>query len=129
MIDEELRAFLLQFPGVVAEVAGRVYPAPLPQGAELPAVTYSDISDVGDHTGPDGAGAYHRMRYQIDHWAQTRQTARRLDQTVRTVMDGYRGKWGGRTIGGALRKSSRTLGPDDAGLWRAISDYEIHILC
>lgn len=127
MIDVQMRTFLLEFPGVTAEVGQRIFPDPLPQGATLPAIAYSDISDVGDHTGPEGAGAYRRIRIQLAHWSQTREGATRLAETVRCVMDGYKGSWSGTAIGAVLRKNSMTHQDAETGLWRTLSDYVIHV--
>ena len=125
-LDDELTAFLLQFPGVVEEIGDRLTPAPLPQASALPAVTYTDISDVGDHTGPEGRGAYHQLRYQLDSWAASKHEARRVDGKIRVVLDGYRGAMGGRSVV-ALRKNTLSIYEPETTLWHVISDYTIHI--
>lgn len=126
MTDEALRLFLLSRPGVAAEVGERVYPAPLPQGATLPAVTYTDVSDVGS-TSNDGPDCLGRLRYQIDHWATTREAARRVERATRTALSGFRGQWpGGWRIGGVFRRNSWTLYEPETQLHRAISDYRIN---
>jgi len=125
MIDESLRQFLLQHPGIVAEVGNRVYPQPLPQGATLPALTYADISDVGSMSN-DGPDCHTQLRYQIDHWATTREVARRVERATRQVMNGYRGQWpGGRRIGGVFRVNTWTLHEPDERIYRTITDYRI----
>lgn len=125
-LDDELTAFLLQFPGVTEEIGDRLTPAPLPQGSALPAITYGDVSDVGDHTGPEGRGAYHQLRYQIDTWAASKHEARRVDGKIRVVLDGYRGAVGGRSVV-AVRKNTQSIYEPETTLWRVISDYIIHI--
>ncbi|MCA9999470.1 MAG: hypothetical protein KDE56_27090 [Anaerolineales bacterium] len=125
-LDDELTAFLLQFPGVVDEIGDRLTPSPLPQASVLPAVTYSDVSDVGDHTGPEGRGAYHLLRYQIDSWADSKHEARRVDGKIRVVLDGYRGAMGGRSVV-AIRKNTVSIYEPETTLWHVISDYLIHI--
>lgn len=128
MIDEGLRLFLIGQPGVAAEVGERVYPAPLPQGATLPAVTYMDVSDVDSYSN-DGPDCLSRLRYQVDHWAATREAARRVERATRTALSGYRGQWpGGRKIGGVFRRNGWTLYEPETQLWRAISDYRINAL-
>lgn len=124
-LDEGLRLFLLSRPGVVEAVGERVYPEPLPQGATLPAVTYSDVSDVGS-TSNDGPDCLRRPRYQLTHWARTREAARRVDATTRQVMSGFRGQWpGGLRIGGVFRRNGWTLYEPETQLYQAISDYQI----
>ena len=125
-LDDELTAFLLQFPGVVEEIGDRLTPAPLSQASAWPAVTYTDISDVGDHTGPEGRGAYHQLRYQLDSWAASKHEARRVDGKIRVVLDGYRGAMGGRSVV-ALRKNTLSIYEPETTLWHVISDYTIHI--
>jgi hypothetical protein len=125
-LDEELTAYLLQFPAVSEEIGDRLTPAPLPQAETLPAVTYQDISDVGDHTGPEGVGAYHQLRYQIDSWAASKQAARRVDGKIRVAMDGYRGAMGGRSVV-SLRANTLSIYEPETELWHVVSDYIIHI--
>lgn len=127
-LDEGLRGFLLSRPGVVAEVGERVYPAPLPQGATLPAVTYSDVSDVGG-TSNDGPDCLRRVRYQLTHWAETREAARRVESATRAAMSGYRGQWpGGARVGGVFRRNGWTLYEPETRLHQAISDYQVSAL-
>lgn len=126
--DEGVRLFLLQYPAVTAEVGERIYPAPLPQGATLPAVTYSDVSDVGSYSN-DGPDCLRRVRYQVDHWAATREEARRVEQATRSVLSGFQGVFpGGLRIGGVFRRNAWTLHEPETKLWRAIADYQINAI-
>lgn len=128
MIDEGLRAFLLQYPAITAEVSSRVYPAPLPQNATLPALTYTDISDVGSYS-MDGPDCLHRVYMQIDHWAETREEARRVESATRTALSGFLGKFpGGLKVGGIFRRNTWTLHEPETKLWRAIADYQINAI-
>jgi hypothetical protein len=127
MIDEGLRLFLLAFPGLTGIVSDRIYPTPLPQGATLPAVTYTDISNVGS-TSNDGPDCLEKARYQLDHWAETKEDANRLERLTRVALSGFRGRWQGLTIGGVFRRNSWTLYEPETQLWRAISDYQINAI-
>ena len=128
MTDEGLRRFLLQHPGVTDEIAQRVYPAPLPQGATLPAVTYTDLSDVGSYTAA-GPTCLRRVSYQIDHWADTRETAQRVERATRRLLSGWRGQFpGGLRVGGIFRRNSRTLYEQETQLWRVATDYQINAI-
>jgi hypothetical protein len=127
MIDEGLRAHMLGYPGVTNAIGSRVYPAPLPQGATLPAVTYHDVSNVGS-TSNDGPDCLERARYQLDHWAETKEEATRIERLTRAVLSGYSGRWGALTIGGVFRRNSWTLYEPETQLWRAITDYQINAL-
>lgn len=125
-LDDELTAFLLQFLGVTDEIGDRLTPAPLPQAETLPAVTYTDVSDIGDHTGPEGRGAYHQLRYQLDSWAASKQVAQRVDGKIRVALDGYRGAMGGRSVV-AIRRNTLSIYEPETTLWHVLSDYIIHI--
>lgn len=127
MIDEELRQFLLQFPGVVDEVGERISPAPLPQAETLPAITYQDITAVPTYTN-DGESAHVRARYQINVFARKRQDARRVAEAVRCVLAGYRGVMGLRRIGGVFRLNSFINYEPETSLYQAHGDYELHIV-
>lgn len=125
MIDEGLRAFLMERPGVAAEVGERIGPAPLPHKSPLPAITYQDVSDVGS-TSMGGPDCLSRARYQINHWAETREAAQRVERTTRAALNGFRGVFpGGVRVGGVFRRNSWTLYEPETKLYRAITDYQI----
>ena len=127
MIDEELRAYLISMPGVNAEIGERIYPAPLPQAATLPAETYTDISDIPSYTNANDS-CYRRVRFQLDSWAATRKESVRVDQAVREAMSGYSGVWGAHDIGFVRRADSSSHYEPETELWRVRSDYMIHVL-
>jgi len=131
MIDEEMKAFLVSIPGVAAELVAdgkeRIYPAPLPQNATLPAETYTDVSDVPSYTNANDS-CYRQIRMQLDAWSDSRKESVRVDQAVRVAMSGYSGKWGGREIGMVRRATSSSHYEPEAQLWRVRSDYLIHVL-
>lgn len=128
MIDEGLRLFLLQYPGVVEEIGDRVYPAPLPEGVELPAVTYTDVSDVGSYS-MDGPDCLHHVHYQLDHWAESREAARRVEAKTRQVMSGWLGRFPGDIrVGGIFRRNTFTLREPETQLWRVVTDYQINAI-
>lgn len=124
-MDEALRGFLLGFPGVAAEVAERISPDPLPQGETLPAITYVDVSNTGSYSN-DGPGCVTRTRYQVSHWAATKEAAARVERVTRQVLDGFRGGWsGGVMVQGVFGRMTRTLYEPETQLWRVVSDYQI----
>ena len=49
-IEEALTSYLLDFSGLTALIGDKLYPDEIPQGIKLPAVIYSKVSDVKDHT-------------------------------------------------------------------------------
>jgi len=127
MIGEEMRAFLVAMPGVNAEIEDRVYPLPLPQGIDLPAVTYQDISDVPSYSNGNDT-CYSRKRYQVDVWASTRTEAGRVAIQIWEAMSGYNGVWGAYEIGFVKRVDGHTDYETATKLWRYRSDFMIHVL-
>lgn len=124
-MDEALRAFLLGLPGVMGEVAERVSPDPLPQGETLPAITYVDVSNTGSYSN-EGPGCVTRTRYQVSHWAATKEAAARVERMTRGVLDGFRGGWsGGIEVLGVFGRATRSLYEPETQLWRVVSDYLI----
>jgi len=124
-LDAGLRLFLLQHPGIAAEVGDRIYPQPLPQGVKLPALTYHDVSDTSSLSS-DGPDCVQRPRYQIDHWATTRAEARRVERATRQALHGYAGSWpGGGRVGVVSRINGWTRYEPEEKLFRAIADYRI----
>ena len=127
MIDEEMRTYLLSIPGVAAEITARIYPAPMPQGTTLPAVTYQAISDVQNYSNGNDT-CYRLMRYQIDTFAATQQEAARVDDTLRAALSGHAGQWGAHDIGFVRRGTSSSHYEPETKLRRVRSDYLIHVL-
>src|SRR5262249_13222381 len=125
-----VRARLLEHAGVVALVADRVTPHPLPQvqdaSKDLPAITYfqvsgsSGITTTGE-TGPD------RARVQIDCWAVTCAVAKDVAAQVQDALHGFRGVVGGVDVQGAfVDDSGRDEYEDDTKLHRVSADYFVH---
>lgn len=126
MIGEGMRGFLLGWPGVVAEIDTRIYPAPLPQNANLPSVTYTEISDIPSYTNQNDS-CYRQVRQQVDSWARSHFEAVRVDLAVRDAMSGYSGQWGAHDIGFVKRADSSTHYEPETQLWRVRSDYMVHV--
>ena len=87
--EEAIYTKLLATTPVTALVVSRVYPAYLPESANLPAVVYQRIS------GPrvqnmDGSGTAH-PRIQITSWGATYKKAKELSAAVRVALDGFKG--------------------------------------
>lgn len=124
-MDESLRAFLLGYPGITAEVADRVGPDPLPQGETLPAITFMDVSNTGSLSN-DGPDCTTRARYQVSHWATTKEAAGRVERATRQVLNGFSGAWGGGVqVMGVFGRMTRALYEPETRLWRVVSDYQI----
>jgi hypothetical protein len=80
-LESNLYSLLSSDVNITAIVSARIYPVTLPQGAALPALTYSRISTTPEYT-HDGAEGIARARVQIDCWAERHATALSLAQAV-----------------------------------------------
>lgn len=129
-----LRAFLLADDAVSSVVGGaRIFPLRIPQGATVPCVVYTRISNVGDHhmRGPSGLSS---PRVQVDCYALTADEATSLADKVKWRLDGYRGAmpYGSNSpqaeieVLGVFFDSERELYDDATKFFRVSRDYFVH---
>jgi hypothetical protein len=119
-VEEAVVARLGASPGVTALVATRIYPMLMPQTAPLPAVTYQRISTERVQ-GLRGSLGLIDPRVQVDSWAETYGTAKRVAEQVRLALDGYT------TPGGlfSMILAERDLLEEDGLRHRVSQDYSI----
>lgn len=124
MIESDLRTFLLAQPAVSALIVDRLYPARLPQGATLPAVTYQRIAGtpVISH---DGASDLARARFQFDCWAETYDAMVGLAKAVRVALSGHRGYMGTNPATAAGVLNQIDFPESEPVLWRRMIDAVI----
>ncbi len=67
---------------IAARVADRIYPAPLPQDVEMPAITYSRDGTQDLATLDDGQAGLRGADIQVDAWADDYQAARALAANI-----------------------------------------------
>lgn len=122
MMLSDLRTFLLADGTVAGLVATRIYPSVLPQAPTLPAITYSTISAVRDHTmaGPDGLPS---KRIQIDAWGSTFAQVAALADAIRERLDGHLGAMGSTEVKGVFASTERHLYESETKLYRVSMDY------
>jgi len=122
-IEEAVYAYLLGKTDITDIVSTRIYPVVLPQGVELPALTYMQVSNPVHH---DVDIAYPRM--QISSWAEDYADAKGLYNAVKEAMQRYKGVMGG---GSGVKVTQVVfLNSFDAynqltGIWHIPSDYKI----
>lgn len=92
-IGAGLNTHLLAQSAVAAIVADRGYPDVLPEKVQLPAYTYTIVSDDPQHH-MDGLAGLSQARVQFDFYADTRREANLLDETVRIAISGQTGTMG-----------------------------------
>lgn len=89
MIEADIVAKLKATTAITAIAGQRIYPAPPPEGAALPLVTWQMISDAPTRVA-DGVLNYRWTRVQINVWAADRLTAINLSNAVRAALDGWK---------------------------------------
>lgn len=84
--EADLKAHLQGDADIAALVSTRIAPQPLPQGSTKPAISYLVVSEdpQNDLDGEDGDLL--EVRVQVDCWAESQETVRRLGELVRERM-------------------------------------------
>lgn len=88
MIEQDLVTRLNADVDVAALVGTRVYSAPMPEKATLPAVQWQLIGDTSDRVAA-GVLNYRRARIQVTAWDEERLTAINTATAVRNCLDGW----------------------------------------
>jgi hypothetical protein len=93
-IEADLRTHLVNDSDVSAIVGSRVYPMRLPQGFDLPAISYQRVS--GDRSKDlQGSTGHTEPRIQIDCWAKSYGEIKNLAEKLRLSLDRFTGDLGG----------------------------------
>lgn len=92
-IEQALYQILTDDAGVAAIISSRVFPVFIPQGATLPAVTYTQIKGNRIHTIPEPDDMV-RSSFKISCWATTYSAAESLSSAVADALDNYTGTVG-----------------------------------
>jgi len=87
-IETVLYSILTADVGVSSLIATRLYPMIIPQGINMPAMTYQKISGQWqiNMAGPHNMS---RERFQFNCWAKTYSETRALAEAVREILNGY----------------------------------------
>ncbi|WP_128426290.1 tail completion protein gp17 [Gudongella oleilytica] len=93
-IEEALTSYLLGFPELAALIDDKLYPDELPQGIKLPAVLYSKISDVKDHT-LVGQNRLESPMLQFTAFAGTKPAARAIANQLKAALCDFQGMMSG----------------------------------
>ena len=89
-IETALYSILIGDATVLSLIDTRVYPGIVPPGADMPAVTYSQISGDREHVG-DGPVGLVDSKFQFNCWAKNYGESRTLADAVRQALDGFTG--------------------------------------
>ncbi len=134
--ESHIIAHLLQYPSITDWVADRIYPyGLLPQSTDgqvtavLPALTVSLTRGEGHYT-TSTVKAYEVARTQIDIWGATGATVSQIYNAIDDVLNGYRGGISTAQAGGVFKNTAPPLDyVSEIRLYRAILDYNIHLVC
>lgn len=106
----------------------RVYPAPLPQGATLPAITYQQVSGQTLYT-HDGDSQFRTARFQVDAWADGAAAVNDLAEEIHAILSGNKGDVGtpgdNIHITGIFEDNSVADFDPPTGKYRVMADYLI----
>ena len=103
--------------GVSGFVGARVYPMDLPQNATLPAITYTEVSNVPLNN-LSGENVTQNSRYQFDCFASTFDSAEALGVLLKTAMESA-------TLYTSIRLSRVPLYDDESEQYRLVQDFSV----
>lgn len=108
--EKVVRTLLSNAAGVVALVATRVFPGPIPQGTALPAISFEHISSA-PLPRLDASAGFNlvRTRIEVTAVAKTYGEQKSLVEEIRKALDYQRGNIAGIEVIAILRES---VGPD-----------------
>jgi len=126
-LKEALYPVLLNDPGIAAIVDTRVYPARIPEGADLPAIPFTRISTRRQYTYDpyETTDAWATARVQINCWAKTEQKADELGEAVLLCLSGYGSTIGGEPLGSVMADNDFDAYDSDVEIYRRIMDFMI----
>lgn len=131
----EKAVYALLTSGSPSLVGGRVFSHPLPDAWGSPAISYFLVDEVASGELGGVAQNHFRARFQIDIWARRQDhessgdsatdRVRDLARSVRNLLDGASGSFGGVVIGSMRYVSSNDIFNDDAGIVRRSLDFMV----
>jgi hypothetical protein len=115
---EALYDYLFTEDTITNLVSTRIYPCVLPENPTYPALAYTLISDVGDHT-LDGTAETATSRVQIDVFSSDHNEVNIIATTLRLALDGASGTMGDYFVIAKLDSQQENTNPyeDGSGQW------------
>ena len=89
-LEEALSAYLLDYPGLIPLIGDKLYPDELPQGVNLPAVIYSKVSDVKEHT-LVGQNQLEKPMIEFSAFAGSKKVARAVANQLKLALCDFQG--------------------------------------
>lgn len=107
MIYQQFRQRILAKQSIAQVIGTRYFPLAAPQSASLPYIVYGEVGEEGTPNHDGGSGGLCRMTIRLSAWAENYDDARNLGESIRMLMDGYRGTIGGGTITSCFKIDQR----------------------
>ena len=127
ILEVGIATYLEGYAPLFELIGNRVFPMKIPQGAEIPCLTYQRISTprILTHDTSGATGDLVSPRVQFDAWATTQLAAKIITDVLRGGLNGKTGVIGGVTIRAALAENEAPGWDEAAELYRSRSDYII----
>lgn len=93
-VAEALATEMRSDSGISTLVSTRIYPLTIPQDAELPAITYQEVSSVPEHVMGSDSTVW-QSRIQINVWDEDYSDCKSITDAVRILMQDFTGTFGG----------------------------------
>lgn len=126
-LEKALFDYLTSDPNVENLVSDRVYPIRVPEGAQLPAVTYARVSAnrIYTHDAFEDTNAFVRTRIQINCWSTKADEALEIGEAVMLALSGYEGDMSGTLIGASFVALEMDQYEGESKLFRKTLDFQI----
>ena len=120
MIQEELRAKLIEYEDLYDLVGERIYILKLPQKPTLPAITYYRVSNLRHH---DIDVSY--PRFQFDSWASSYEVVRNVANEIRKALQREKGLWNGIKVIQVVYLNEVEMYENDTEIYHIATDFQI----
>lgn len=120
MIQEELRAKLIEHEDLYDLVGERIYILKLPQKPTLPAITYYRVSNLRHH---DIDVSY--PRFQFDSWASSYEEVRNVANEIRKALQREKGLWNGIKVIQVVYLNEVEMYENDTEIYHIATDFQI----
>ena len=112
--------------GVSAVVGDRIFPQVIPQGKELPAISY--MKEVASpENSLDGPGSIEIQRYEIKMYSRSYPELETLVNAARSALDFAAGTFNGVILDGCSFITERDAYSEDQSLFGRLQEYQLRI--
>lgn len=126
-LETALFTYLSTDPDVSSLVGNRIYPYRMPEGCQLPCISWRRVgaSRIYTHDSFDETAPWVAARVQFDCWAITALEAVRIGEAMLLALSGYAGDMSGQLIGASSAELEMDLYEDQTKLYRRVLDFRL----